>query len=210
MVTRVFYTYAYLRVDGTPYYIGKGKGNRCYVRNRKDIKPPRDKNRILILKKNLTDEEALNHEKYLIFVLGRKDLGTGILRNRTEGGDGASGAVRSEEYKLNRSGERNPHFGKKWWVGPNDEQAFQVECPGEGWQRGQSLSTRRKKSESKTGEKHHMYGRKRPDVSERMRNTVCPSKNTKWWVNEKGKLLRQLGSPGPDWQNSRKWDPNRV
>ena len=93
-----YYTYAYLREDKTPYYIGKGRGKRAYDK-RRAIKPPTDKSRILFLKKNLTEAEAFKHEVYMIFVLGRKDLGTGILRNRTKGGDGASGAVRSAETR---------------------------------------------------------------------------------------------------------------
>jgi len=88
-----FYTYAYLREDRTPYYIGKGKERRAYKRSKKDIKPPKDKSRIIFLKQNLTEEEAFKHEKYMISVLGRKDLGTGILHNRTDGGDGTSGIV---------------------------------------------------------------------------------------------------------------------
>ena len=95
----MYYTYAYLREDRTPYYIGKGKGNRAYRRRKKDIKPPRDKSRIIFLKQNLTEEEAFKHEIYMIFVYGRKDLGTGILHNRTNGGDGTSGRVLSEETK---------------------------------------------------------------------------------------------------------------
>ena len=89
-----YYTYAYLREDGTPYYIGKGKGNRAYAKHRrkKNLSVP-PKERILILKQNLKEEEAFRHEIYMIAVFGRKDLGTGILINLTNGGDGASGVI---------------------------------------------------------------------------------------------------------------------
>jgi hypothetical protein len=105
-----FYTYAYLREDRTPYYIGKGKGNRIHSTNR-IYKAPKDKSRIIFLKQNLTEEEAFKHEKYMIAVLGRKDNGTGILRNMTDGGDGVSGWVPSEEFrkkaKERMSGSKN-------------------------------------------------------------------------------------------------------
>lgn len=94
----IFYTYAYLREDRTPYYIGKGSGKRIYSKQR-GINAPKDKSRIIFLKKNLTEAEAFKHEVYMIAILGRKDLGTGILRNLTNGGEGASGHVKSEETK---------------------------------------------------------------------------------------------------------------
>ena len=93
-----YYTYAYLREDKTPYYIGKGKDDRIYSTNRR-IKPPKDKSRIIYLKQNLTEEEAFRHEIYMISVLGRKDLGTGILHNMTDGGEGTSGAIISDETR---------------------------------------------------------------------------------------------------------------
>ena len=115
-----FYTYAYLREDRTPYYIGKGEGKRKYKKNKGEIKPPKDKSRIILLKQNLTEEKAFKHEIYMIAVLGRKDLGTGILHNRTDGGEGSSGAVRTEEFKKNLSkkmkgkyaGENHYLYGK--------------------------------------------------------------------------------------------------
>jgi hypothetical protein len=82
-----YYTYAYLREDGTPYYIGKGKDRRRYVKGDRTVFPPEDKSKIIILKENLKEEEAFKHEVYMIAVFGRKDLGTGILRNMTDGGD---------------------------------------------------------------------------------------------------------------------------
>jgi hypothetical protein len=99
----IYYTYAFLREDKTPYYIGKGKGNRVYRRRYKGINPPKDKSRIIFLKQNLTEEEAFRHEVYMIAVFGRKDLGTGILHNRTNGGDGTSGWIPSEKQRKNMS-----------------------------------------------------------------------------------------------------------
>ena len=90
MEDNTFYTYSYLRKsDGTPYYVGKGRGKRVYDSSH-NVKVPDDKDRIIFLKQNLTEEEAFNHEKYMIAVLGRKDLGTGILRNMSDGGEGHS------------------------------------------------------------------------------------------------------------------------
>jgi len=105
-----FYTYAYLREDKTPYYIGKGQGNRVCRKGKMEIKPPKDKSRIIFLKQNLTEEEAFRHEIYMIAVIGRKDLGTGILRNRTDGGEGASGLLVSDDIKKKMS---KVHKGKK-------------------------------------------------------------------------------------------------
>ena len=113
-----FYTYAYLREDGTPYYIGKGKGKRAWEnKHRKGAPTPIDGDRIIILKKNLTNEEAIKHEIYMIAVLGRKDIGTGILWNFTDGGDGVVGRVASEETRkrlsegVKRSVENGTHSG---------------------------------------------------------------------------------------------------
>ena len=114
-----FYTYAYLRVDRTPYYIGKGKGRRLYEKHQKGISVPKDKSRIIYLKQNLTEEEAFKQEKYMIAVFGRKDLGAGILRNRSYGGEGPSGAVRSEEWrrsiseKMSKNGKGGGSIGGK-------------------------------------------------------------------------------------------------
>jgi hypothetical protein len=104
-----FYTYAYLREDRTPYYVGKGKGRRLYKKGKGEVGKPTDKSRIIFLKQNITEQEALNHEIYMIAVLGRIDLGTGILRNKTGGGEGCSGMICREDVKLKI---KNSNLGK--------------------------------------------------------------------------------------------------
>lgn len=102
MTDRIYYTYAYLREDGTPYYIGRGKGDRAFDITHRIKVPPKE--RVLFLKRNLIYAEASQHEIYMIAVLGRKDLGTGILRNLTNGGEGRPGPKpRGEAEKTSKS-----------------------------------------------------------------------------------------------------------
>jgi len=84
-----YYTYAYLREDGTPYYIGKGKGRRAFHKNHSVQRPPKD--RILFLKTNLSEENALKHERYLISILDN------LLNVKNYGYKGRSSL--SEEHK---------------------------------------------------------------------------------------------------------------
>jgi hypothetical protein len=100
----IYYVYAYLRKDGTPYYIGKGKGRRHIAEHK--VVVPTESTRIIFLAQNLNEFDAFELEKYYIQHYGRKDLGTGILRNLTDGGEGASGCIRSQEFKDNLRAQR--------------------------------------------------------------------------------------------------------
>jgi hypothetical protein len=86
-----FYAYLWLRRDGTPYYAGKGTGRRAFTsKGHGGIHCPKDESRILIFER-ATEAEAFATEIELIANWGRKDIGTGCLRNRTNGGEGVSG-----------------------------------------------------------------------------------------------------------------------
>ena len=75
------YVYAYLREDGSPYYIGQGQVYRITAN---PLAPP-EKERRIFLKKNLSQEDAWRYEEYYISLYGRERDG-GILINRSLGG----------------------------------------------------------------------------------------------------------------------------
>jgi hypothetical protein len=92
-----YYVYEYLRTDNTPYYIGKGRKDRWKSKDHVVGIPPKE--RVRFIAENLTNKEAQDLEIELIAKYGRKDLGTGILRNLTDGGEGSPGRLASEETK---------------------------------------------------------------------------------------------------------------
>lgn len=86
--TNIYYIYAYLREDLTPYYIGKGSRYRINSKQRTIPIPPKD--RRIKLAENLSEQDAYKLEEDYIFKYGRIDLGTGCLRNMSNGGKGVS------------------------------------------------------------------------------------------------------------------------
>lgn len=188
MIEESFYTYAFLRVDGTPYYIGKGKGGRAWVKRANCArKPPQDDSQVLILKKGLTEEEAFRHEIYMISVFGRKDLGTGILRNMTTGGEGTSGVVRNAEYRAKLSAAQ---LGKKH----SNETKVKLSQIN----RGKSLTeeTRRKISEAMRG--RFVSNETRAKLSQINRGKNNPHFGKKHSLEHRAKISQALrGEKGP-------------
>jgi hypothetical protein len=127
-----FYTYMWLREDGTPYYVGKGSNQRAYRDGSPDISR-------IVIQEWPDQSTAFENEKRLIMLYGRKDLGTGILNNRTDGGDGLAGLIRTKEH----------------------EEKIMAHLRG----RPLTEEHRRKISESMMGEKNPAFGKKRLDVS---------------------------------------------
>ena len=171
-----YYTYAYLRKDGTPYYIGKGKRYRIDEENGKSANLP-PKERRIFLKQNITEEEAFKHEIYMIAVFGRKDIGTGILRNRTNGGEGNSGRVVTSETKILLSEKLKKYYSEneikqttkdklsKNWLGRTHSEEARKKMSDSNKGRKVSEETRKRMSDAQTGKKHTEEYKRKMEVS---------------------------------------------
>lgn len=111
---RGYYVYYYLRSKdssqchkakkGSPYYVGRGIRGRAWS-SLHGVHLPADPNDIVIIMDNLSIDQANQIEILHIAIWGRADIGTGILRNRTDGG-GAKGFKHTPE-ECRRIGERS-------------------------------------------------------------------------------------------------------
>ncbi len=183
----VYYVYYYLRATdsavakaGTPYYVGKGKGTRCTDKH-KFVKVPADHNRIIKVAENLTNNQAKQMEILHIAIHGRVDLNTGILRNRTRGGDGC---VEPSEQTRQMMGHAK---GQGWWNNGKSSVQSAV-CPGPEWVKGR-IKTRRVIQATVKAQ----------------RSAAARVSGTTWWTN--GHVsVRAEDSPGPEWSPGMHYD----
>lgn len=126
--------YLYLhrrRTDGRPFYIGISKGSpvgtpRLLDFHKRSVlwKRIAKKHGVIcdILAMGVSFDYAKVLEKQYIELYGRLNIGTGVLANLTDGGDGCSGFTPTEEHRKKisealkghpgMSGKDNPFFGK--------------------------------------------------------------------------------------------------
>lgn len=216
--------YAFCREDNTFYYIGKGTPRRPYSKRPKGIKPPPDKNRILILHSDLDEETAFEYERKLILFYGRKDIGTGILRNMTDGGDGVAGWVPSEDWRKQKSesmkGENNPFYGKSHPPEVMEEiirkaqETRKIKLEKDvvvktrkslpisqkmKIQRAMERAARKRGISpfiGKAGKENAMHGKSRPDLASK--NRKCPFDSRLKWMNNGEIELRLLPEEIPE------------
>ena len=101
------YVYRHIRLDkNEPFYIGIGS-DKAYERSRErynrnglwKIIANKSNIEIEILLDGLNYNDAKEKEKEFIALYGRKNNGTGILTNLTDGGEGTLGIVITEETR---------------------------------------------------------------------------------------------------------------
>lgn len=122
-----FYVYVHRKkTNNEIYYVGKGRNRRAWVlsKSARNLLWNKIHNKhgtvVEIILSNLTEEQAHSIEKDYILFYGRRNNKTGVLANMTDGGEGTTGFVASDEYKKNvserYSGESHPRYDKRIWT----------------------------------------------------------------------------------------------
>lgn len=179
---RDFYVYMHInKSNGEVFYVGKGYGNRAF-----DTKNGRNRHWKNIVKKygfsvefvqfGLQEWYAFELEKELIAALGRRDTRDGYLCNMTDGGEGASGCVRSAETRAKVS---LVHKGKT----TSEETKAKIGAANRG--KVPSAEHRNKISAAMRGENHPMFG-KRGDKSPNFGKKLSKEHREKLSISKRG------------------------
>ena len=180
---KLCYIYRHVRLDtNVVFYIGKGTNtDGRYERANTKRRTNQDWHDIVnthdyvveIVIENLTEKESNEKEKYYILEYGRIDLGTGTLVNKTSGGQGASGAIRSEEirdkYRKAQTGKKASEETKKKMRERKRTPEHIEKMAKANRGRIQSEEHRRKNSEANKGHKRGSGKKKSPEHIEKIR-----------------------------------------
>lgn len=100
----------------TPFYVGKGTGNRAYSSSGRNVWWKRIVKKygfkVRIVADKLNEIDALWIENMCIVGWGRADKKEGPLVNFTDGGEGCCGILRTKEFRAKRSGKHNPMYNR--------------------------------------------------------------------------------------------------
>ena len=195
----MYYTYAYLREDGTPYYIGKGSGYRAYqnhTRTNGQNLLPKNKNQILILKRFELEDDAYRHETYLISLYGRK-CDNGVLVNMVHGVKGGAKKYltrKEKEEAILRNKIRAVELRKKWRE--KNRKQFNIKTNERNAKRREILNQRQKeysdKNREKINEKQRQYREaNREEVRRKEREYYTKNKER---INERKRKNKILDS----------------
>jgi hypothetical protein len=133
-----FYVYVYSDpANDTPFYVGMGKGNRKFAHLREaknNPEPVQGQHKLNTIRKMIREgrnpaievvyeteyrDHALEFECSLIATLGRQDLGTGTLTNKTSGGEGVSG-ISDEQREIISSRMKGKSPARNTVTGSNE------------------------------------------------------------------------------------------
>jgi hypothetical protein len=215
------FQYKELEFNFEPFYVGKGKGERYIehivesksnfkINNQfklnkiRKIKNETGENPIIIkFKENLSEEESLKLEEIIIEKIGRIDLGTGPLTNLSYKGAPSGYIKLSETIKGKpkspevikmycdgrRKGKNHHMFGKITPI----ETKLKISLSNSGDKNHMKLLKHRVRMRiNMSGSKNPMYGKKRPEQSERMVGDKNPMKN----LDTRSKVSNTLKSSG--------------
>lgn len=113
-----FYSYLWLSPEGTPYYVGKGTGDRAFEQHERKgkccILRPKPRSHILIFPQK-NEAAAYESEIVLIQTFGRTCDGTGTLLNVSLGGRGGPSVQSADtKRKIGLANTRSADCRKRW------------------------------------------------------------------------------------------------